>query len=356
MITMKSKIHQKRKYIVFTIFIMIFLISCSTSDRKFFVKSNLSKSVEENIRQAEESIIEILSLLEQASSLKIDLINYTTQLNIQNDKLEIAKNLIHTNETLALEIAYEVYETVETLKLLLMDDIDEKAKQLDIRLGINIFLIILLFTSICVIIIYLFKNYDVPLDKTKLVAIIITMIACSAIFITIIYLPNKSSFNFSELIIFEYDNNVEEFQVFNYTTTLEINETKQIYFIVKNFNSKVIYYQVRIKISNLILRNHTTEDLSFVYLYDVNTFKTFLIPDTDITVPNSKIASTEKNKWGPISTTLFISEENFMFFGNETTLFFIFEIWTFNTNISDFTSTDIFVVLPVNIAVLEGLM
>jgi len=173
---------------------------------------------------------------------------------------------------------------------------------------------------------------------------IILVIVASILGISSSIFFHKTTDGYSELSLLMYDSFSETYVADNYPEQIYSDSNVSIYFIVKNYENVVKYYQLQIKIVELTQNVSSLQPIatssSFI-LYENNTFEKIISPAT-----NAEKKETESFDgdflWGPTEIILFINSEVVSGIVSPNFLKIVFELWEYNTETSEFQYTGIF--------------
>ncbi len=179
---------------------------------------------------------------------------------------------------------------------------------------------------------------------------IILVIVASTLGISSSIFLHKTTDGYSELSLLMYDSFSETYVADNYPEQIYSDSNVSVYFIVKNYENVVIYYQLQIKIVELTQNVSSLQPIltssSFI-LYENNTFEKIISPAT-----NAEKKETESFDgdflWGPTEIILFINSEVVSGIVSPNFLKIVFELWEYNTKTSEFQYTGIFTFLELD--------
>lgn len=180
-------------------------------------------------------------------------------------------------------------------------------------------------------------------------AIVITSLIIVSTFAAVFFtsLPEN---DFSELSLLMYDSTENSFLATNYPTVINTDQNETIFFMVKNYGSKVNYYEVRVKItelSQIISLNLSVPPSECYMLYVQNTFEKIL---PSATKAEKEIAKTIEADyiWGPTSISLYVNENIKQFLGENNQFKVVFELWIFDTTAGQFQYSGVAVFLELS--------
>ncbi len=200
------------------------------------------------------------------------------------------------------------------------------------------------------------KTIVTSLSKKKLSPVkkkrFFTITIFSILIITIISIASSiffpfSSNGFSELSLLMYNETSQTFEADGYPYVLESGENISLFFMVKNFENEIKYYQIQIKATK-ISQNATAEyplDEFNSYLLNENeTYEKILSPATEIEKRESGVFSGDYI-WGPISVVLSSNAQLEAILDGDNYMKIVFELWEFDTSSSSFEYSGIFTFL-----------
>jgi hypothetical protein len=186
------------------------------------------------------------------------------------------------------------------------------------------------------------------LQKNRLLTtaiIAVTIIAIVSISSSIFF--SISNQGFSELSLLTYNSSSQTFEADQYPYTLESGTNDSVFFMVKNFENIVKYYQIRIKATKLSQNVTYEQPLTSSNSYQMYNNKSY-----------EKILSFANNKekrevgvfigdyiWGPVNVTLYSNTQIEIMLGGEEYMKIVFELWEFNSEGGDFIYSGIFTFL-----------
>ncbi len=180
-------------------------------------------------------------------------------------------------------------------------------------------------------------------------AIVITSLVIVSTFAAVFFTSFPEN-DFSELSLLMYDSTENSFLATNYPTVINTDQNETIFFMVKNYGSKVNYYEVRVKItelSQIISLNLSVPPSECYMLYVQNTFEKIL---PSATKAEKEIAKTIEADyiWGPTSISLYVNENIKQFLGENNQFKVVFELWIFDTTAGQFQYSGIAVFLELS--------
>ncbi|MCE7741643.1 MAG: DUF1616 domain-containing protein [Candidatus Heimdallarchaeota archaeon] len=183
--------------------------------------------------------------------------------------------------------------------------------------------------------------------KRLLTVAIFTVLIISIIAIaSSIFFPTTSS-GFSELSLLTYNDSSQTFEADRYPYSLESGVNRTIFFMVKNFEDVVKYYQIQIKVTK-ISQNAT-------YEYPLNSAKSHLLYENDtyekILSPATRNEKRESGTfsgdyiWSPVNVTLYSNALVEAVLEGDDFMKIVFELWEFNSTSNSFEYSGIFTFL-----------
>jgi len=190
------------------------------------------------------------------------------------------------------------------------------------------------------------------INRNKLYGfVIVCMVIGSIIAIfSITFFPSNED-GFSELMLLTYDSVEEEYEAEVYPFFIYRLLNISIYFMVRNFENKVTYYQLQIKATKLSQNVSTVNPLStnFCYImYSNNTYEKILPPATNSEKKESGVFDGDYI-WNPTIVTLYINAFIDLVLEGESEVKIVFELWKFNTLTDNFQYTGVFTFLELDI-------
>ncbi len=190
------------------------------------------------------------------------------------------------------------------------------------------------------------------LNKNRLYGLVITCIVIGSVIaiFSVTFFPTSKN-GFSELMLLTYDPIEEEYEAEAYPFFIYRVHNISIYFVVKNFENKVTYYQLQVKATKLSQNISTVTPLStnFCYImYQNNTFEKILSPASNAEKKESGTLDGEYI-WDPTSIELYLNGFIDIVIEWESDLKIVFELWKFDTLTENFQYTGIFTFLELRI-------
>lgn len=161
-----------------------------------------------------------------------------------------------------------------------------------------------------------------------------------------IFFP-QNDIGFSELSLITYNKTTQTFEATRYPYIFEAGKNISIFFMVKNFENIVKYYQMQIKVTKIT--HYVTYEYPLNYsnsykLYNNNTYEKILSPATKNEKNEASVFSSDYI-WGPINVTLYSNSLVEAFLEGEIYMKIVFELWEFNTSNESFEYSGIFTFL-----------
>ena len=189
-------------------------------------------------------------------------------------------------------------------------------------------------------------------DRLYGFAIVCLVIGSMIAIFSITFFPSTGD-GFSELMLLTYDPVEEEYEAEVYPFFIYRTRDISIFFMVKNFENKVTYYQLQVKATKLTQNISTSDPLSTdscFTMYPNNTFEKILAPATNAEKKESGISEGEYI-WNPTSVDLYMNTSIDLVVEWETNVKIVFELWKFNTLTENFQYTGVFTFLELFIRV-----
>lgn len=177
----------------------------------------------------------------------------------------------------------------------------------------------------------------------------ISLIVVSIIIIVIVTIFSTTFFSypregFSEISLLQYNEGED-----TYETTMQpyfihrhINDTT--YFMIKNFENKVTYYQLQIKITKLSQTVNSVTPLfttKCYLMYSNHTYEKILFPANKQEKQETD-AFSGNYIWSPTNVTLYFSSQFDSLLVGEGGVKIVFEVWKYNTQTEEFSYSGIF--------------
>ncbi|MHA1707835.1 MAG: DUF1616 domain-containing protein [Candidatus Heimdallarchaeaceae archaeon] len=190
-------------------------------------------------------------------------------------------------------------------------------------------------------------------NKERIITVSTFALATIIIFsMVIVFFSPSSQDGFSELSLLTYNEEESRFVSSNYPSFLYRIRNVTVYFMVRNFENKVTYYQLQIKVTKLSQNISLADPLSLdkcALLYRNNTFEKILPPANNREKKQTE-SFTGNYIWGPANVTLFRNEQVDTIAGGEGKVKLVFELWEFNTGSKKFVYAGIFTFLELRLA------
>jgi hypothetical protein len=190
------------------------------------------------------------------------------------------------------------------------------------------------------------------LNTTKIITslIIISTIGSILIVVSLVFFAPTQE-GFSELSLLMYDNELETYKYEGYPINVFRTVNRTVFFMVKNFEDKVTYYQLQVKATKLSQNTSTVSPLSTSksqLMYTNNTFEKILSPATKGEKENNNQFNGHYI-WEPTNITLFLNPQIEAVLEGETGMKIVFELWKYNTKIARFAYTGVFTFLELDV-------
>ncbi len=197
-------------------------------------------------------------------------------------------------------------------------------------------------------------KFSQNLDWDKILTFLLVFLVVSSVLtiVIVIFIP-LSEEGFSELSLYVYREDLETYVTYGYPAGIYTDSNISMFFVVKNFENKIAYYQIQVKLTTLSQNLSTIDPLSSslgYQMYPNETFEKILSYATT----EQKDEPSQFNApyiWGPTNTTLFINGDILLFLGGERSIKIVFELWKFNTNENKFEYSGIFTFLELFVTV-----
>jgi uncharacterized membrane protein len=194
----------------------------------------------------------------------------------------------------------------------------------------------------------LFQN--IKMEKIVAFLLVLLVISSVLIIVFVIFIP-LSEEGFSELSLYVYRD--DNYVTYGYPAGIYTDSNVSIFFVVKNFENSVTYFQIQIKLTKLSQNLSTNYPLASSLSYQMYPNDTF---EKILSYANSeqKESPSQFNApyiWEPTNTTLFINGDILLFLGGERSIKIVFELWKFNTYENMFVYSGIFTFLELFVTV-----
>ena len=176
---------------------------------------------------------------------------------------------------------------------------------------------------------------------------IILVVVASVIGISSSVFFQKKPDGFSELSLLMYNDLTEIFEANNYPIQIYSYENVSVYFMVKNFENSVKYYQLQIKVVELTQNVSSQQPISAIssfFLYPNDTFEKILSPATNAEKKETGLFAGDYI-WEPTELVLYVNSEVLSKLINPNSFKIVFELWEFNTEKENFQYTGVFAFL-----------
>ncbi len=192
------------------------------------------------------------------------------------------------------------------------------------------------------------KNIFHNLNLEKMVAFGLAVLVISSVLIIVfvIFIP-ASDEQFSELSLYIYREDLETYVTYGYPAGLYTDRNASIFFVVKNFENKVVYYQLQVKLTLLSQNLSTFVPLSSSSSYQMYPNDTYekILPYATKAEKESPSQFSDHYIWEPTNTTLYLNEDILLFLGGDRSIKIVFELWKFNTDEDTFVYSGVFTFL-----------
>jgi hypothetical protein len=190
----------------------------------------------------------------------------------------------------------------------------------------------------------IFKSTNLKRFISLFVVFVIIIVIVTMFSTTFFSYPREG---FSEISILEYNQVEGVYESARQPFILYKNFNFTTYFMIKNFENRVTYYQIQIKITKLSQAVKTETPLATTkcnLMYSNHTYEKILFPATKQEKQEIN-AFTGSYIWSPTNVTLYYSSQFDSLLGGESSVKIVFEIWKFNTQTEDFSYSGIFAFL-----------
>ncbi|MFW9851364.1 MAG: hypothetical protein ACFFDS_00295 [Candidatus Thorarchaeota archaeon] len=188
------------------------------------------------------------------------------------------------------------------------------------------------------------KKSNVKRFISLLVVFIIIIVIITIFSTTFFSYPREG---FSEIALLQYNQVESVYETAKQPYFLHRHINFTIYFMIKNFENKITYYQLQIKITKLSQAVKPESPLATTdcYLMYLNhTYEKILFPATKQEKQEINVF-TGNYIWSPTNVTLYFSDQFDSLLSGEGGVKIVFEIWKFNTQLEDFLYSGIFTFL-----------
>lgn len=192
------------------------------------------------------------------------------------------------------------------------------------------------------------KNRMAKINQNKVITLVIVFSTIGAIvaITSIVFFPNQQN-GFTELSLLTYNAAEDTYVANNYPNQISQSDNVTMFFMVKNFENKITYYQLQIKVTKIsqnISLEHPLSLSNSKLLYSNETYEKILSPATKSEKEEEGV-ETGQYIWGHVNTTLFMNNTLATILGGEDSLKIVFELWKFDSLIDDFQYSGIFTFL-----------
>ena len=196
------------------------------------------------------------------------------------------------------------------------------------------------------------KIFSREFNATKIITPLIIFATIGSIFIIIgfvFFSPTQEGF--SELSLLMYDDEAETYVFEGYPINVLSSVNRTVFFMIKNFEDKVTYYQLQVKATKLAQNTSTISPLSTSQshlMYSNDTFEKILSPAKR----NEKESNRQFNGhfiWEPTNVTLFVNPQIESVLESENEMKIVFELWEFETGTGQFVYSGVFTFLEIDV-------
>ena len=188
--------------------------------------------------------------------------------------------------------------------------------------------------------------HNLNLEKMVAYGLAVLVISSVLIIVFVIFIPSYDE-QFSELSLYIYREDLDTYVTYGYPAGLYTDRNASVFFVVKNFENKVVYYQLQIKLTRLSQNLSTFVPLSSsssYQMYPNNTHEKILSYATK-TEKESPSQFNDNYIWEPTNTTIYVNEDILLFLGGDRSIKIVFELWKFNTDEDTFVYSGVFTFL-----------
>ena len=183
----------------------------------------------------------------------------------------------------------------------------------------------------------------------SLFVVFIVIVVVVAMFSTTFFSYPREGF--SEISLLQYNQLEEVYEAAKQPTILYKHINYTTYFMIKNFENKITYYQLQIKITRLsqVVNSETPLATTECHLmYSNHTYEKILFPATKQEKQEINVF-TGNYVWSPTNVTLYFSSQFDSLLVGEGGVKIVFEVWKFNTQTEDFSYSGIFAFLELRV-------
>ncbi len=200
------------------------------------------------------------------------------------------------------------------------------------------------------------KGFNKIISRSTNLKRFISLIVVSIIIIVIVTVFSTTFFSypregFSEISLLQYNDGEGVYEAARQPYFIHRHSNYTTYFMIKNFENKVTYYQLQIKITKLshTVNSETPLVTTECYLmYSNHTYEKILFPATK--QEKQEIGTfTGSYIWSPTNVTLYFSSQFESLLVGENGVKIVFEIWRFNTQTEEFSYSGIFAFMELNV-------
>lgn len=183
------------------------------------------------------------------------------------------------------------------------------------------------------------------LDSNKVITLILILVTVGAtITIASVVFFQDNQDGFSELSLLMYDSTSGTYIADNFPERLNQFSNVTVFFVVKNYENLVTYYQVQIKVTQIdqvVSSDYPLPTTQSGQLYNNKTFEKILSP-ANSKEKNEEAEFTDHYVWGPVNTTLYLNLSLISAFGGGISLKMVFELWKFDPQAENFYYSGVF--------------
>ncbi len=189
------------------------------------------------------------------------------------------------------------------------------------------------------------------INHNKVITLVIVFSTIGAIvaITSIVFFPNQQN-GFTELSLLTYNAAEDTYVANNYPNQISQSDNVTMFFMVKNFENIITYYQLQIKVTKIsqnISLEHPLSLSNSKLLYSNETYEKILSPATKSEKEDEGV-QTGQYIWGHVNTTLFMNNTLATILEGDDSLKIVFELWKFNSLIDDFQYSGIFTFLELS--------
>jgi len=189
-------------------------------------------------------------------------------------------------------------------------------------------------------------------NTTKIITSLIVIFTIGSILIivgSVFFSSTKEGF--SELSLLMYDDVQETYKFEGYPINVFRSVNRTVFFMVKNFEDKVAYYQLQVKATKLSQNTSTVSPLSTSQsqlMYSKDTYEKILSPGTKSEKEGNSLFLGHYI-WEPTNVTLFLDPQIEAVLEGEFEMKIVFELWIFETETNQFVYSGVFTFLEIEV-------